>query len=178
LSACQAGHADLIFIYRHPLDSLLTNWVWWRTYIRSNKIVSGISEVYRDTDELCVDLDRNFAEFMAFARGDPGFFMDSPGPPFLSFSQFVEATVLHRQAATLPLRLEDFMIDPLKEFRKIVVVMSAERDAILLNIARPKAKQYGYRAIQERLPQFRTFVDALDTQERMAIENIGYGVDR
>lgn len=34
LESVQLGFADTIFLYRHPLDSLLTNWVWWRTYIR------------------------------------------------------------------------------------------------------------------------------------------------
>ena len=37
LEAVRSGFADLIFVYRHPLDSLLTNWVWWRTYIRDNR---------------------------------------------------------------------------------------------------------------------------------------------
>ena len=36
LEAVRSGFADLIFIYRHPLDSLLTNWIWWRTYLRDN----------------------------------------------------------------------------------------------------------------------------------------------
>ncbi len=36
LEAVRSGFADLIFVYRHPLDSLLTNWIWWRTYIRDN----------------------------------------------------------------------------------------------------------------------------------------------
>ena len=40
LEAVRSGFADLIFVYRHPLDSLLTNWVWWRTYIRDNNVIS------------------------------------------------------------------------------------------------------------------------------------------
>ena len=43
LDAVKSGFADLIFIYRHPLDSLLTNWIWWRTYIRDNTMIRGIS---------------------------------------------------------------------------------------------------------------------------------------
>src|SRR5271165_1273214 len=46
LGAVKAGFADLIFVYRHPLDSLLTNWVWWRSYLRENRMIPGISEVY------------------------------------------------------------------------------------------------------------------------------------
>ncbi len=68
LEAVRAGFADLIFIYRHPLDSLLTNWVWWRMYVRENKMVLGISEVYSNTDDLCADLERHYSEFEAFAK--------------------------------------------------------------------------------------------------------------
>src|ERR1700722_18366723 len=50
VDAVRSGFADLIFVYRHPLDSLLTNWIWWRTYIRDNIMISGISYVYKNTD--------------------------------------------------------------------------------------------------------------------------------
>jgi hypothetical protein len=69
-----------------------------------------------------------FSEFKAFAEGDPDFFAGAPGPRFLSFPEFVEETELHLQSATLTLRLEDFMIDPFKEFSKIVEVMSVDLD--------------------------------------------------
>jgi len=129
LEAVRSGFADLIFIYRHPLDSLLSNWVWWRTYLRDNFQIEGISQVYKNTDDLCADLEQNFLEFKAFAEGDPDFFAAAPGPRFLSFPEFVEETELYFQSATLTLRLEDFMIDPLKEFSKIVEVMSVDLDA-------------------------------------------------
>ena len=128
LEAVRSGFADLIFVYRHPLDSLLTNWIWWRTYNRDNRAISGISEVYKNTDDLCADVEQNFSEFKAFAEGDPNFFAAEPGPRFLSFPEFVEETELHLQSATLTLRLEDFMIDPFKEFSKIVEVMSVDLD--------------------------------------------------
>jgi hypothetical protein len=46
LEAVKSGIADSIFVYRHPLDSLLTNWIWWRTHIRDTTMIKGISEVY------------------------------------------------------------------------------------------------------------------------------------
>src|SRR5580698_1436521 len=86
LEAARSGFADLIFVYRHPLDSLLTNWVWWRIYILDNGRISGISQVYRNTDDLCADLEQNFSDFQAFALGDAEFFAASPGPRFLTFA--------------------------------------------------------------------------------------------
>jgi hypothetical protein len=85
VEAVRSGIADSIFIYRHPLDSLLTNWVWWRTYIRENKWISGISQVYANRDDLCADLEANFLDFKAFAEGDPDFLARVPGPRVLSF---------------------------------------------------------------------------------------------
>jgi hypothetical protein len=176
LEAVRSGFADLIFIYRHPLDSLLTNWIWWRTYIRDNTQIEGISQVYKNADDLSTFLEQNFIEFKAFAEGDPDFFAAVPGPRFLSFSEFVEETELYVQSATLALRLEDFRIDPLKEFSKIVEVMSVDLDLSRLRLATPKSKPYGYLAVREKVPRFRNFIDELDAETKRRIEKIGYPV--
>ena len=49
--AIKVRFADSIFVYRHPLDSLLTNWVYWRNVVRENREVCGISEVYESSDD-------------------------------------------------------------------------------------------------------------------------------
>jgi hypothetical protein len=175
--AARSGFADVMFVYRHPLDSLLTNWVWWRTHIRDKSMISGITEVYKNnTDDLCADLERNFPEFEAFARGDPEFFAAAPGAPFLSFSEFVEETELHLQLATLKLRLEDFMIDPLREFSKIVEVTSVGLNLNRLHIIPPRARPYRYLTIKEKVPRFRSFIKGLNELTKRRIEKIGYRV--
>jgi hypothetical protein len=174
LGAVASGFANLIFVYRHPLDSLLTNWIWWRTYLRDNRSISGISQVYKNTDDLSADLDQNFYEFRSFAEGDPEFFARVPGPRFLSFSEFVEETELHLQSATLALRLEDFIIDPSKEFSKIVEVMSVDLDMRRLCLAPPKTKPYGYLAVRDKVPRFREFINGLNAETKRRIEKIGY----
>jgi hypothetical protein len=174
LGAVGSGSAHLIFIYRDPHDSLLTNWIFWRTYIRENRLISGISEVYKNTDDLCADLEQNFLEFKAFAEGNRNFFTALPGQRFLSFSEFVEETVLFVQSATLALRLEDFMIDPLKEFSKIVEVMSLDLDLNSLQVAPPRTKPYRYLAVKEKVPRFRNFIDGLDAETKRQIATIGY----
>jgi hypothetical protein len=177
LEAVKSGFADLIFVYRHPLDSLLTNWVWWRTFIRFKKSVFGISQVYENTNDLCADLEQDFSHFEAFAAGDSDFFTAIPRPRFLSFAEFVEETELHLQSATLALRLEDFMIDPLKEFSKIVEVMAVDLDVSRLSVARPRTKPYGYLAVREKVPRFRGFIKGLDAETKRRIETIGYNVE-
>jgi hypothetical protein len=165
-----------MFVYRHPLDSLLTNWVWWRIYIRDNGRVSGISQVYKNTDDLCADLEQNFSDFQAFALGDAEFFAASPGPRFLTFAEFVEETELHLQSATLALRLEDFMIDPFREFSKIVELMSVDLDWSRVRVTPPKTKAYGYLAVKAKVPRFQAFIDGLDDETKRRIQRIGYSL--
>jgi hypothetical protein len=176
LETVRARFADLIFVNRHPLDSLLTNWIWWRTHIRDNRVIASVSDIYKDTDELCADLERNFLEFEAFAQGGPDFLAAAPGPRFLSFSEFVEETALQLQSATLALRLEDFAVDPVKEFSKIAGVMSLDLVLSGLSLAPPRAKPYGYLAAKENSPRFKNFINGLSTLTKRRIENIGYYV--
>jgi hypothetical protein len=176
LEAVRSGFADLIFLYRHPLDSLLTNWIWWRAYIRSNRWISGISEVYKNPDDLYADLDRHFLDFKAFAEGDPQFFAGVSGPRFLSFAEFVEETEIHLQSCTLKLRLEDFAADPLKEFSKVVQVIAVDHDLSQLRLAPPRSSAYGYLIAMQRVPRFRNFVNELSKETKSRLEQIGYNV--
>jgi hypothetical protein len=176
LKSVKDRFADSIFVYRHPLDSLLTNWVYWRTYIRDNREVCGISEVYTSYDDLCADLDRNFFEFKAFAAGDSDFYAGLASPRFLSFSEFVEETALHFQSASLKLRLEDFTINPATEFSKIVELMSADLDLSRLRIPPPRSRPLGYLAAREKVPRFKSFIDRLNLETRQRIEKVGYSL--
>src|SRR5208283_967021 len=130
----------------------------------------------KNTDELCADLEQNFSEFKAFAEGDPDFLAAKPGTRFLSFQEFIEETELYLQSATLTLRFEDFKIDPLKGFSKIVEVMAVELDLSRLRVAPPRTKPYGYLAVIEKIPRFKSFIDGLDAETKRRIEKIGYSV--
>ena len=70
------------------------------------------------------------------------------------------------------------MIDPFKEFSKIVEVMSVDLDLSRLRIAPPKTKPYGYLAVKDKVPRFRNFIDGLDAETKRRIEKIGYRCDR
>lgn len=183
----KSGLADSIFIYRHPLDSLLSNWVWWRTFIRENRYDGDITSMYKSIDDFCVDLDRNFVEFKAFAEGDPQFFAGAPSHlrfpcyhtkrqrhRFLSFSEFVEETELHLRSNSLALRLEDFMIDPLKGFSEMTKLMSIDLDLSGLSVPPPRTKLYRHLAIKGEVAQFKNFVDNLNSETKRRIDSIGY----
>jgi hypothetical protein len=152
----------------------LTNWVYWRTYLRDHREVNGISEVYTSYDDLCADLDRDFFEFKAFAEGDPDFYSGLTGPRFLSFSEFVEENALHVQYAGVALRLEDFAPDPRKELSRIVELMGADLDLSDLRIPQPRSKSFGYLAAKEKVPRFKNFINCLNLETRKRIEKLGY----
>jgi hypothetical protein len=177
LESVAAGFSKVIFVYRHPLDSLLTNWIWWRTYLRDHRVISGITELYASVDELCADLRGNYSEFERFAAGDPGFVGRDEGPRFLSFAEFVEETELHLQSATLAVRLEDFMIDPVHELVKILRVMSVEVETDRLSVIPPRSRAFVHRAAAGTVPQFREFIDSLSPGIRTGIAKMGYGND-
>lgn len=169
------GFADLIFIYRHPLDSLLTNWSWWRRYIKTRDPRFGcISDVYKNHGDLCVDLELSFGEFKAFADGAAAFFAAAPGPPFLSFAEFVEETELFLQCATLALRLEDFISDPQRQFCRISEVMGVPIDSNRLRVEPPITRPYRYLAVKEQVPLFAQFINELAEETKARIERIGY----
>jgi hypothetical protein len=176
-SAIRSRFARSIFVFRHPLDSLLTNWVWWRAYLRDNEWVSGIRQVYKDSGELCAALEENFSEFLGFAQGDPVFFASQPGPRFLSFPEFVEETELHLKEATLALRFEDFIADPRREISKVLELLSLEDELDRWNVPPPNTQAYGYRAVRDQVPCFQKFIDGLDRETKQRIERMGYSLD-
>ena len=175
LEAVRVGFADLVFLYRHPLDSLITNWVFWRTHVRTGTGL-WVALAYNSTDDLCADLEENYAEFESFARGDPAFFAALRGPRFLSFEEYVEETELYLNSATLTLRLEDFIRDPAKEFSKIAKVMSVDLDLSRVHVQRPVAKPFRYLALKAAVPRFKAFADGLDAETKKRIERIGYAL--
>ena len=86
-----------------PWIQLLTNWVWWRTYMRDRRMISGISSVYGSEWRSMCRFERNLSELEAFAGGGPRFLPACPGTPFLSFQEFVGDRLFIR-SATLSLR--------------------------------------------------------------------------
>ena len=130
--------------------------------------------MFANTDELCAYLEQHFADFRAFAEGDPSFFASLPGARFLSLAEFVEETELYLTAATLALRFEDFVVDPGKQFSKIAEVMEIPHGLSPLGLNPPKSKPYGYLAVKEKVAAFRDFVNELDAATKEGIQRLGY----
>ena len=76
----------------------------------------------------------------------------------------------------MSLRLEDSMADPLKEFSKVAEVISLDLNGSGSRIGPPRSKPYGYLAVRERVPRFRSFIDGLDAETKRRIEKMGYNL--
>lgn len=174
LESVRSGNARLIFVCRHPLDSLLTNWVWWRTFDSRYGTGEVIASRYKTEDELCVALEQNFPEFQSFADGVHDPFADIGGPRFLSFLEFIEETELYIQAATLVVRFEDLTINPRKELCRIAEVMFIDGNLNGMRIVPARTKPFRYLAVKEKVPQFRNFINELDAETKRRIEKLGY----
>jgi len=72
--------------------------------------------------------------------------------------------------------LEDFMIDPLKEFSKIAEVMSVDLDLSRADLQLPRSKPSRFLVVKEEVPRFKAFAEGLDAETRKRIERIGYTV--
>jgi hypothetical protein len=68
------------------------------------------------------------------------------------------------------------MVDPLREFSRIVELMSVDLDLSRLCVAPPRTRSYGYLTIQDKVPRFRKFIEELDAETKRRIEKIGYQV--
>jgi hypothetical protein len=53
IKLAQSRAADLIFICRHPVDSLLTNWIWGLQMNSGSTTRAYVSQIYKNIDGLC-----------------------------------------------------------------------------------------------------------------------------
>ena len=179
VASVRSGAGKMIFIYRHPLDSLLTNWVWWRSYVRATaggpELGGFISNSFRSPDELCETVEREWASFEAFAMGDPAFFADLPGARFLSFAEFVEESVLLFEQATLRLPFEAFMTNPYAAFLKVIDVISPEmRLSYTMHIRRPRSQPGTHLLVMKNVPRFNEFVSSISPETKRLMLKLGY----
>jgi len=122
---------NLVFIYRHPLDSLLTNWAWFREYLRNQKMTSGIAGAYKSEEEFQRTLNDNIHEFFLFCGGSKDFARSLAGADvdwsFLSLLEFIHETevfVSHPNVNCF--RFEDFKSNPAKEFQRLVSIVAPD----------------------------------------------------
>ena len=179
VASVRSGAGKMIFIYRHPLDSLLTNWVWWRSHVRAGaggpEHGAVISNSFRSLAALCETVEREWSSFEAFAMGDPAFFAALPGARFLSFSEYVEESVALFEQATLRLPLESFTTNPYAAFLKVIDVISpGMRPSCTMYIRRPESKPGTHLVVMKNVPRFNEFVNGINPETKRLMLKLGY----
>jgi len=177
LERAAAGLINVIFIYRHPLDSLLSNWIWWRRWA----MTSGIAESYKSEEEFHRDLNDNFYEFSLFCGGSKDFTRIVEGtdakPTFMSLLEFVHETELFLSSPNVHcFRFEDFKTDAVREFKRLVSILAPDLTPKSDNVPLPKSLANRYELAKENVSPFGAFMASLPRDVTKRINALGYSV--
>jgi hypothetical protein len=181
LERAAAGLINLVFVYRHPLDSLLSNWVWFRKFLRQEKPASGIAASYKTEADLHRDLSENFDEFCLFCEGSKDFARVATGTSrdwrFLSLLEFIHETEVFLSSANVhAFRFEDFQIDAATQFKRFASILAPDLPPKLDQLPAPQAASSRYLSARENVSAFRAKIDSLPTHITKRIVALGYSV--
>jgi hypothetical protein len=181
LERAAAHQINFVFIYRHPLDSLLTNWVWFRHLHISKKMTSGITQVYKSEEDFHRELDSNIYEFSLFCGGSKDFTRitkgSEPSSAFLSLLEFVDETEAFMTSPNVQcFRLEDFVSDTAEEFKRLVSIVAPDLIPNLGKVPMPRSSSSHYHSAKKNVSSFRSLIGSLPTDIVRRIEAMGYSV--
>ena len=122
----QKGYHQVIFMLRHPLDTLFSNFFWWHHCLSiKNSHSLGISSLYRNLDDFIEFLEINIQDFENFiytgeiTPGNNGF------GKFLTFSEFLIETINWMQLNNVHVfKFEDFLVDYDAQIERLEYIFS------------------------------------------------------
>ena len=120
------GCHQMIFMLRHPLDSLFSNYFWWQHCILINSAHSlGISSVYRGLDEFIEKIESDIVSFCHFVETGEITKNNNGFGKFLSLNEFIYETFLWSQVPSMNVfKFEDFLDDYLGQIEKLEILLS------------------------------------------------------
>jgi len=181
LSRAAAGLINLIFLYRHPLDSLLTNWAWFRDYLGTGKMTSGIDGAYKAEEKFHRDLNDNIYEFSLFCGGSKDFARIVKGPDanwaFLSLVEFINETEIVVSSPNVHcFRLEDFKSNAAREFKRLLSIVAPDLAPKLDGVPSPRSLSSRYQSAKQNVNSFRSLIGSLPAHIARRLEAMGYSV--
>jgi len=151
----------LISVVRHPIDCLISNWIWFFNLVKDHSPYTSIADSTFSNDSILADfISTHFSSLQSFVNGDLlervfdfldfGSCIDHRlrGPCFLSFPTFLEEMKAGVNAAHLSFKFESFSdaLDP--SLIKFYSSLGLDHDEILLDgIEPPKAEPYRYKKL-------------------------------
>lgn len=169
--------ANLIVVIRHPLDALISNWIWWREFSERKLLIRGIIEIEKDGKNFCEILNQNFDDFVLFATSAVDFVLAHPGMghQFLSFEEFLDETLAYIRSPNVHIfRLEDFLVDLRGQHRRLLEIVAPDYCESYATPPLPLVTSSRYKAALENVPRFKHWLDSLPAVVLKKIKEIGY----
>jgi hypothetical protein len=175
-----AGLVNLIFIYRHPLDSVLSNWAYFH-HLKKTGVPRGIARGYKAAEDFHRDLNDNIYEFSLFCGGSQDFPRVLAGSygkgGFMSLFEFIRETEVFVSNPNVHcFRFEDFQRDATAEFKRLVSILAPNLTHQVDHAASPEASSSRYQSAKENVTSFRALMDSLPADVKKRIMALGYSV--
>ena len=125
----EEGRARLVFLLRNPLDSVITNWFWWRELDQTGRTIAGVADV-EDPREIFHREQEDFLQFCATGNG------------FMSLTEYLEETLaLFAHPLFHVIRFEDMIRDRFRTAKNLLTHLSCPFDPQrLVGIQPPRSK--------------------------------------
>lgn len=176
------GHHNILFILRHPFDSLFSNWAWWRRYCESQVLhKQAVVGVFGGNDGLAEDIRLHRDAFIAFLTEGKVPALNGrveTREHFLSLDAILEESMLWLGIEHVKsLRFEQVHEDPEAVARTISETIFRPGTSNL-SLTVPKSNSFNFRTVFQEYPDIASLVKSHCS--RAAIEKIsslGYEID-
>lgn len=145
------GFHNIVFVRRHPVDSLFSNWAWWRRFCDTGIPHGGaVKEVFGGNQGLIEDIRSNIPAFLKFMtegcvpsrQNDP-----AERSVFLSFEQMLDETLAWMDVpGVVPISFEDIH-ENLDALSDTMTNLLARRPWGALVLEPPRSSAFNYRQI-------------------------------
>lgn len=175
------GYHDILFVLRHPFDSLFSNWAWWRKYSETGvPHKDAVGGVFGGNSGLVQDIRRNRDAFIAFmTQGRVPFSskVNSTNDHFLSFDAMLDESLLWSVVDNIKsIRFEQLHQD-LAVASAVIgpMIFGSTRSEFILTP--PKSKPFNFRSVFRECPDIEFLVKSHCTPESVDKMNaLGYSL--
>jgi hypothetical protein len=164
LCPMREGFHCILFVTRHPVDSLFSNWAWWRRFCDTGiQHQGGVKEVFGGNRGLIEDIRSNLPAFLKFmAEGRvPSLPNDlAEGNRFLSFEQMLDESLAWMGVpGVVPISFEEIH-KHLDTLSKTITNLLTRRPWGSLIFELPASSAFNYRQIFKDYPDIQSLVCA------------------
>lgn len=140
LESYKKREINIIMIYRHPLDSLITNFVWFFDFSYRRVVTNRFDSI----EELRAFLHANLSAFKVFVENGK----TPSGVIWVRFKDFLDELIYFRGKIDCQFRYENFFDDKHQELERFYCSLGANKQELSFSkIALPRSHPFRYRAL-------------------------------